>query len=125
MGEQSSLVETLAQVVAQLKLVTAKLDLLVECNSEFLQLLSSKKSFSDPQADVLTLLKLPVSLRETAMALYRFEKATADDIAKVTGKLRTRESALANQLVRLGYVKKKRQGHRAYFSIQSEMELVK
>ncbi|MGD0996420.1 MAG: transcriptional regulator [Candidatus Bathyarchaeia archaeon] len=126
MEEQSSLVETLAKVVEQLKLVNDKLDLIVKSNTELIQIFeTSNESSSHPQADVMTLLKLPASLRRTAMALYKFQRATADDIAKVTGNLRAVESSFANQLVRMGYVKKKREGRTMYFSIEPELEAKK
>jgi predicted transcriptional regulator len=56
------------------------------------------------------------------MVLYKMEKATADEIAKETKRLRAVESAAANQLVRLGYLKKKREGRDVYFYIESSLE---
>jgi len=52
------------------------------------------------------------------MALYKLEKATAEDLARETKRLRAVESASANQLVRMGYLKKKRQGRKVYFYIE-------
>ena len=109
----------MGKVLEQLVLINDKLNSLVETNTKLAQVLEKANIALDPQADVLTLLKLPRSMRDTAMALYKFEEgATADDIAKVTGKLRTTESHIANQLVRQGLVKKRRKGREVYFSIE-------
>lgn len=67
--------------------------------------------------DTLSLLSLPLSLRKTVLVLYRLERATADDLARETGRLRAVESACANQLVRMGYLKKSREGRDVYFYI--------
>ncbi len=104
-----------------------KLDSLNENNVKLLKIFeilneTSIKTSLNPQADVMTLLTLPASLRKTAMALYKFKRATADEIAKTTGRLRAVESASANQLVRMGSVKKKREGRTVYFSIEPELE---
>jgi DNA-binding MarR family transcriptional regulator len=56
------------------------------------------------------------------MVLYRLEKATADDLAKETKRLRAVESAAANQLVRMGYINKKRNGRDVYFYIETPKE---
>jgi len=67
--------------------------------------------------DVLSLLKLPDHLRKTAMALDRLGEATANEVAKVTGRERAVESAYLNQLARMGYVKKKRAGRKVVFTV--------
>jgi predicted transcriptional regulator len=59
------------------------------------------------------------------MVLYKMEKATADDLSRETKRLRAVESASANQLVRMGYVKKKREGREVYFYIEPALELRK
>ena len=61
---------------------------------------------------------LPFSLRKTIKVLLGMERATAADLAKQTKRLRAVESAAANQLVRLGYLKKTREGRTIYFSIE-------
>jgi DNA-binding MarR family transcriptional regulator len=122
--EQLTSAELLAKLIEQLKLVYSKLDLLTQQNAELLKIYEAKNMMPfNPQADVMTLLKLSPSLRKTAMALYRFEKATADDIAKVTGRSRPVESDCANQLVRMGLVNKKREGLDVYFSIEPKLEV--
>jgi predicted transcriptional regulator len=66
-----------------------------------------------------------MSLRKTVLVLYKLEKATAEDLAGETKRLRAVESASANQLVRMGYLSKKREGRDVYFYIESPMEIKK
>jgi predicted transcriptional regulator len=66
-----------------------------------------------------------MSLRKTVMALYKLEKATAGEIAKETKRLRAVESAAANQLVRMGCLKKIRKGRTVYFYIEPPLEIKK
>lgn len=68
--------------------------------------------------DAMTLLSLPGSLRKTMLALYKLGEATAEDISKETERLRAVESACANQLTRMGYLKKKREGRKVFFHIK-------
>ncbi len=122
----------LARIVDELCQANEKLDLLVCSNSKVMEtqmkLLQEASSKRDPtqefrlEPDPMTLLSLPMSLRKTVIVLYKLEKATAEDITKETKRLRAVESALANQLVRMGYVKKKREGRDVYFYIEPQME---
>ena len=74
-----------------------------------------------PEAlDVMTLLSLPDHLRKTAVSLCRLEKATADEVAGQTKRARAVESGYLNQLVIMGYLKKERQGRKAYFYVDTE-----
>jgi hypothetical protein len=75
------------------------------------------------EPDALSLLSLPMSLRKTVMVLYKLERATAEELAKETKRLRAVESAAANQLVRMGYLKKAREGRDVYFYIDSPVEI--
>ena len=135
MASNLKIATLLAKIVDELCEANEKLELLVNSNStlietqiEFLQKMSSRNN-SMPEftleLDALTLLSLPMSLRKTVIALYRLEKATAEDIAKETKRLRAVESSLANQLVRMGYVKKKREGRDVYFYIETPLEAKK
>jgi hypothetical protein len=122
----------LARIIDELHEANEKLELLINSNhkllnvqEELLQKVGSKKQLSSDfklAPDVMALLSLPMSLRKTVMVLYKLEKATANDIAKETKRLRAVESASANQLVRLGYLKKKREGRDVYFYIQNSLE---
>jgi predicted transcriptional regulator len=67
--------------------------------------------------DIMTLLSLPDHLRKTALTLIKLGKATAEDVAKETGRARAIESAYLNQLVRMGYVWRERVGKRVYFTV--------
>ncbi|MCJ7631044.1 transcriptional regulator [Candidatus Bathyarchaeota archaeon] len=125
----------LTKLVDALNLVNQKLDSLIELNEkilktreEFLREDSGKNHFGTElklEPDAMSLLSLPMSLRKTVMVLYKMEKATAQDLAKETKRLRAVESASANQLVRLGYLRKKREGREVYFYIESPMEIGK
>jgi hypothetical protein len=67
--------------------------------------------------DVDVLLSLPDHLRKTAVALSEKTSATADEIAGETGRTRAAESDYLNQLVKMGYVSKKRKGRTVYFQV--------
>jgi hypothetical protein len=125
----------LMKLVDELRLVNQKLDSLIELNGKILKAqeemprLVSSKSYSGTELklepDAMSLLSLPMSLRKTVMVLYKLEKATAEDLARETKRLRAVESASANQLVRMGYLSKKREGRDVYFYIESPMEIKK
>jgi hypothetical protein len=76
----------------------------------------------DTPLDVMTLLSMPDHLRKTAMTVCRCGRATADEIAEQTTRARAVESAYLNQLVLMGYLKKERQGRKAYFYAERENE---
>jgi len=117
----------LAMLIDELNQVNKKLDSMVELNGkmlktqeEFLQRITNQSYRSEAiklEPDAMTLLSLPRSLRKTVMALYKLKEATAEDLARETNRLRAVESASANQLVRMGYLKKKREGRKVYFYI--------
>jgi hypothetical protein len=122
---------SLANIVDALNRLNHSLDTLVDFNArilkvneELLQKINGigAKTELNLEPDALSLLSLPLSLRKTVMVLYRLEKATADDLARETGRLRAVESASANQLVRMGYLKKSREGRDVYFYIGSSEE---
>jgi hypothetical protein len=75
---------------------------------------------SEAPLDVMTLLSMPDHLRKTAMTVCRLGRATADEVAQQTRRARAVESAYLNQLVIMGYLKKERQGRKAYFYIEKE-----
>jgi hypothetical protein len=122
----------LARIIDELREANEKLELLISSNSKLLEtqekLLHNASSKKKPMPDlklapdVMALLSLPMSLRKTVIVLYKLEKATAEDIAKETKRLRAVESSSANQLVRLGYLKKKREGRDVYFYIEPQLE---
>ncbi len=67
--------------------------------------------------DVMTLLSLPDHLRKTATVTSKLGRATADDISDDTSRARAVESGYLNQLVRMGYLKKERDGRKVLFSV--------
>lgn len=67
--------------------------------------------------DVDVLLSLSDHLRKTAIAVSTRGSATAKEVANDTGRTRAAESDYLNQLVKMGYLSKKRQGRTVYFSI--------
>ncbi|MEA1904962.1 MAG: helix-turn-helix domain-containing protein [Candidatus Hadarchaeota archaeon] len=70
--------------------------------------------------DVMALLSIPDHLRKSALAIVRLGKATAADVAEETGRSRAIESAYLNQLVRMGYLKNRREGRTVYFQVQGQ-----
>jgi hypothetical protein len=65
-------------------------------------------------------LEFPKHLQTTVIALLKLGRATAEDVAKVTGKARAVESAYLNQLVVMKVVQKARQGRKAFFMVDLE-----
>jgi hypothetical protein len=121
----------LENVIEQIKLANKKLDSLIDLNEKILmQMMQQRNVAADnvpvketrPIPNSMSLLSLPMSLRKTVMVLYRLEKATAEGLAKETGRLRAVESSAANQLVRMGYLNKKREGRDVYFFIDAYLE---
>jgi hypothetical protein len=125
----------LKRLVDQLNRINEKLDSMIELNGkilktqeELLQRVSNKSHSVEElrfEPDAMSLLSLPMSLRKTVMVLYKLEKATAEDLAKETKRLRAVESASANQLVRMGYLRKRREGREVYFYLESPIEMRK
>lgn len=123
----------LKRLVAEVKRVNEKLDFLIGRSAkgmgmleEFLKTVKAtglRGLESKLEPDAMSLLSLPMSLRKTVMVLYRLERATAEELAKETKRLRAVESAAANQLVRMGYLKKTRKGRDVYFYIDSPVEM--
>ncbi len=127
-SDSNSLIIRLVDMFSQL---TDKLNQVIEFNARILKINeellqgaseSDKKNNLRIEPDTIALLSLPSALRKTAIVLYRLEQATADDLAKETKRLRAVESAAANELVRMGYIKKKRVGRDVYFYIESIKE---
>jgi len=61
-------------------------------------------------------LMLPDHLKPTMMALQQLGEATAGQVAEKTGITRATTSDYLNQIVRMGYLKKRKVGKVAYFS---------
>lgn len=113
-GKSTQLLEKIRQNLEQLN---EKIDVMIEIQKNGHRELPENL----PEAlDVMTLLSLPDHLRKTAVTLCKLEKATADEVAGQTKRARAVESGYLNQLVVMGYMKKERQGRKAYFYIDRE-----
>ncbi len=88
---------------------------------DVLERIEKKISKNDKKEEIsinpLILLELPDNLRETIMALIKLKKATASDVAKITGRGRAIESHYLNTLVKMGYVRKRREGRRVIYEV--------
>ncbi|MCW4014762.1 MAG: helix-turn-helix domain-containing protein [Candidatus Bathyarchaeota archaeon] len=119
----------LVKLIDEVDKLNQKLDLIIEFDAKMLKihkelLQGNPEQNSDYRTlklepDMMTLLSIPNSLRKTVIAIYKLQEATADDLSKETKRLRAVESASANQLVRLGFVNKKREGRKVYFCINA------
>ena len=119
--------ESLLLMLQTLNSINEKLETILDVNTKLLRInetLLEKAGKRDSnefkqEPDAMAILNLPSALRKTIMVLYKLEKATADDLALETKRLRAVESAAANELVRMGYIKKKREGREVYFYIEN------
>lgn len=113
-GKSTQLLEKIRENLEQLN---EKVDVMIEIQKH------DKRGIPEnlPEAlDVMTLLSLPDHLRKTAITLCKLEKATANEVSEQTKRARAVESGYLNQLVIMGYMKKERQGRKAYFSVNKE-----
>jgi hypothetical protein len=118
----------LVQLIGEVHMLNQKFDSVVEfggkilkTQEEFLQK-TTKQKYTDEtfklEPDMVTLFSLPSALRKTVVALYKLGEATAEDLARETKRLRAVESSAANQLVRMGFLSKRREGRNVYFFIE-------
>jgi len=129
--QQQANSESLLLIIQTLNSINEKLEIILDLNAKLLRinevlLEKTGKKISSPgfmkEPDAMEILNLPLALRKTIMVLYKLEKATADDLALETKRLRAVESAAANELVRMGFIKKKREGRDVYFFIENPEE---
>ncbi|MCW4005594.1 MAG: transcriptional regulator [Candidatus Bathyarchaeota archaeon] len=111
----------LEKIKENLERLNEKIEVMIELQRHD-QVEVSSSLASDAPLDVMTLLSMPDHLRKTAMTVCRSGMATADEIAKQTSRARAVESAYLNQLVIMGYLKKERQGRKAYFYVERSKE---
>ena len=130
-NQQQANSESLLLIIQTLNSINEKLETILDLNAKLLRinealLEKTGKKTSLPgfrkEPDAMEILNLPLALRKTIMVLYKLEKATADDLALETKRLRAVESAAANELVRMGFIKKKREGRDVYFFIENPEE---
>ncbi|HER54347.1 MAG TPA: transcriptional regulator [Candidatus Bathyarchaeota archaeon] len=109
--------QLLEKIRENLEKLNDKIDVMIEIQKH------GQREFPEnlPEAlDVMTLLSLPDHLRKTAVTLCKLEKATADEVSEQTKRARAVESGYLNQLVVMGYMKKERDGRKAYFYVDKE-----
>ena len=117
----------LVELIREVHKLNQKFDSVIEysgkmlkAQEEFLQR-TTKQNHTDKtfklEPDMVTLFSLPSALRKTVIAVYKLGEATAEDLARETKRLRAVESSAANQLVRMGFLTKKREGRKVYFYI--------
>ena len=119
---QKSVVDLLERMGRDLKRLSEKVDKIIEVQQRILQtpfkgIGYDQESKVFEALDVMTLLSLPDHLRKTAMITCEMGKVSADDVAGKTNRARAVESSYLNQLVRMGFLKKKREGRVAYFFV--------
>jgi len=114
--------EELKKLREELIQINSKIDKIIEMDERILQRLTKpEKVYREEELgalDVMTLLSLPDHLRKTAMVMCKVSEATANNVAKETGRARAVESGYLNQLVAMGHVKKRRKGRKVYFYIE-------
>jgi len=116
----------LERIQKELGHIISKLDRIIEMDEKILRHFPEVKEVREGALelgggvlDVMTLLSLPDHLRKTAMVICKMnEGATADEVARETGKARAVESSYLNQLVTMGHLKKKRKGRKVYFYLE-------
>jgi len=114
-GKSTQLLEKIRENLEQLN---EKIDVMIEIQKHTQRTIPEDL----PEGlDVMTLLSLPDHLRKTAVNLCKLEKATANEVSGHTKRARAVESGYLNQLVIMGYVKKERQGRKAYFYVDREI----
>ena len=123
--------ESLVLMIQALNSINEKLETILDVNTKLLKINEALLERTDKkdvlgefrkEPDAMAILNLPLALRKTIMVLYKLDKATADDLALETKRLRAVESAAANELVRMGFIKKKREGREVYFFIENPEE---
>jgi hypothetical protein len=111
-------IQVLEKIKDSLEKLNEKMEVMIELQKHDRKDVSFP--LTDAPLDVMTLLSMPDHLRKTAMTLCRLGRATADEIAQQTQRARAVESAYLNQLVIMGYLKKERNGRKAYFYVERD-----
>jgi len=110
--------QVLEKIRENLERLNEKMEVMIEIQKHGRK--DSVQPLADAPLDVMTLLSMPDHLRKTAMTLCRCGRATAEEISEQTSRARAVESAYLNQLVIMGYLKKERNGRKAYFYADRE-----
>lgn len=125
-AKEGDVAEALEKLRGEITQLHSKLEEVIELNRSILSVLKGQKEAEIEETvnfgalDVMTLLALPDHLRKTAMVICRRNAATADEVAKETGRARAVESSYLNQLVNLGHIRKRKDGRKTCFYIEKE-----
>jgi DNA-binding transcriptional ArsR family regulator len=122
---QRSHITKSGELSGTLKRIEEKIDLLVDIKMKRQAEKREEVMKLSGPLDIATLLSLPDHLRKSAMTVTKLGRASAEDVAKETGRARAIESAYLNQLARMGHVKKGKEGRRVYFSVEENQTNVK
>jgi hypothetical protein len=111
------------KIEESLEKLNDKMEVMIELQRNNSQInTKAAPALPDASLDVMTLLSMPDHLRKTAMTICRCGRATAEEISEQTERARAVESAYLNQLVIMGYLKKERNGRKAYFYVDREQQ---
>ena len=111
-------------ILDELRKLNEKLDEIMKVEEGILRGLHEERKLTEEAVkfegalDVMTLLTLPNNVRKTAMVICKVGEATAQEVAGETGRKRAVESALLNDLARMGYLAKYRKGRKIYFVLR-------
>ena len=108
----------LDKIREHLEKLNEKMEVMIELQKHDRKDTQQTPPLTDAPLDVMTLLSMPDHLRKTAMTVCRLGRATAEEISQQTHRARAVESAYLNQLVIMGYLKKERNGRKAYFFVE-------
>jgi hypothetical protein len=115
----------LNEISQGLKNVNERVDALFKVQEDLQSLIVSNSliksakrgQYTDLPLDVVSLLSLPDHLRKSAIIVAKLGEASSMDVSRESQRARALESGYLNQLVNMGYLKKRRKGRDVYFSI--------
>lgn len=112
--------DVLREIGAGVRDLGGKLDKLIELQRKHVVKgdLDSPESDATFPFDVDSIVSLPDHLIKTGIVIAKIERGTALEVAKETGRARAAESDYLNQLVSMGYLKKKRSMRKVVFYIE-------
>jgi hypothetical protein len=111
--------QVLEKIREHLERLNEKMEIMIELQKHGRK---DTQPLPDAPLDVMTLLSMPDHLRKTAMTVCKLGRATAEETAEQTHRARAVESAYLNQLVTMTYLKKERNGRKAYFYVERESQ---
>lgn len=103
--------KVLKELIEQTKSLNEKVEKMMKEKAE-----KNTETFS---LSIPMMLALPDNIRHTAAALSKLGEGTATQVSKETSRTRAIESMYLNQLVVLGYARKKKDGHEIIFYMET------